>query len=242
MRQKVFDLCHARMLVNRQTCGAKWVVCRLAHPAIQCKDALVQSKHVWFCKCSASLPDPSLLPRCPETPHLQTSILRQRIDPASPVAMGAIVAVAVARGRRPAHVRCTPVQSLRPELPHGDAVNSHRQTNRPRDQRPGTSRLSGQSLHALTAATVFHNNNTISEDHRRSFPTTRPACRTLHKPCWLPQPSVDPTTKKYDALDRQSMRCSAEIGSEDCSERHCGHGFRSCFKRESRRSLPRSQR
>jgi hypothetical protein len=193
MRQKVFDLCHARMLVNRQTCGAKWVVCRLAHPAIQCKDALVQSKHVWFCKCSASLPDPSLLPRWPE-------------------------------------------------LPHGDAVNSHRQTNRPRDQRPGTSRLSRQSLHALTAATVFHNNNTISEDHRRSFPTTRPACRTLHKPCWLPQPSVDPTTKKYDALDRQSKRCSAEIGSEDCSERHCGHGFRSCFKRESRRSLPRSQR
>jgi hypothetical protein len=29
MRQKLFDLWHARMLVSRQTCGAKWVVCRV---------------------------------------------------------------------------------------------------------------------------------------------------------------------------------------------------------------------
>jgi hypothetical protein len=120
-----------RMLVNRQTCGAKWVVCRLAHPAIQCKGALVQSKHVWFCKCSASVLGPALLPRCPETPHLQTSISCQRIGTAFPAAMGAILAVTVAGDRRPTHVRCTPVQSLRQELSHGDAVNSHRRTKPP---------------------------------------------------------------------------------------------------------------
>jgi hypothetical protein len=40
--------------------------------------------------------------------------------------------------------------------------------SRPRDQRGGTSRLSG-IIKALIATTATHNNNTINEDNCRSF-------------------------------------------------------------------------
>jgi hypothetical protein len=114
------------------TASESIVVCRVNGPTHPNPEhPTIHSKLMWSRKCPVSVLGRSLLTCCPETPHLQTSISCQCIDPASPATMGPTVAVTVARAWRPTHVRCTPVQSLRPGLLHGDVVSSHRRKRPP---------------------------------------------------------------------------------------------------------------